>query len=59
MSSVREFSAWDNSDRREYFDDYGNLTATQVDRTTWSGEYKCTDVYNEYNQKIGSFVRKE
>ena len=57
MSTSRTYTAWDNSDREDFFDDSGNHTTTHVDRYGYDGEYLCTDVYNEYDQKIDSFVK--
>ena len=55
MSYSRQYTAWDNSDREEFYDDYGNLQTTHVDRYDFSGNYTHTDVYNQYNEKIDSF----
>lgn len=57
MSTSKSYTAWDNSDRKDFFDDHGNKTTTHVDRYDLNGKYKCTDVYNENNQKIDSFVK--
>lgn len=57
MSKSRQYTAWDNSDREDFYDDNGNLQTTHVDRYNLSGEYTHTDVYNEYGKKIDSFKR--
>lgn len=55
--SSKKYTAWDNSDREDFYDDHGNLTTTHVDRYDLSGKYTHTDVYNEHGKKIGSFVK--
>lgn len=55
MSNSRKYTAWDNSDREEFYDKYGNLETTHVDRYDFGGNYVGTDVYNKYNEKIDSF----
>lgn len=57
MSNSRKYTAWDNSDREDFYDDYGNLETTHVDRYDLSGNYSHTDVYNKYDEKIDSFIR--
>lgn len=57
MGYRKKYIGSDNSDREDFFDDYGNLKITHVERYDLSGNYKRTDVYNEYNQKIDSFKR--
>lgn len=57
MSKRYDFTAWDNSDRSEFYDDYGNLETTWVDRYGWDGEYSHTDVYDADDRKVGSFVK--
>ena len=58
MAWIKEYVAPDGGDRKEIHDDYGNLQTTHVDRyNIWTGEYTYTDVYNQYDQKIGSFKK--
>ncbi len=58
MASSRKYTTWDNSDREDFYDDSGELQTTHVDRYDWSGNYTHTDVYNAYDQKIDSFIKK-
>lgn len=55
--SSRKYTAWDNSDREDFYDSSGNHTTTHVDCYDFSGNYTHTDVYNEYDEKIDSFVK--
>lgn len=55
--SSRKYTAWDNSDREDFYDKYGNLKTTHVDRYDLNGNYTHTDVYNEHGEKIDSFVK--
>lgn len=55
--SSRKYTAWDNSDHEDFYDKYGNLTTTHVDRYDLNGNYTHTDVYNEHGEKIDSFVK--
>lgn len=57
MGDSRKYTGWDNSDREDFYDKYGNVTTTHVDRYDWSGNYSYTDVYNDRNEKIDSFKR--
>ncbi|MFR8032634.1 MAG: hypothetical protein ACLU6W_01290 [Lachnospiraceae bacterium] len=57
MSKRYDFTAWDNSDRSEFYDDDGNLETTWVDRYHWDGTYSHTVVYNADDEKIDSFVK--
>ena len=58
MGYSRKYTAWtDNSDREDFYDDCGNVQTTHVDRYNWDGSYKCTDVYNAYDEKIDSFTK--
>lgn len=56
MGYSKKYVAWDNSDREDFFDDYGNLTHTHVCRYDFGGRYTHTDVYNQYDRKVDSFV---
>ena len=57
MSESRKYTAWDNSDREEFYGNDGNLETTHVDRYDWSGNYTHTDVYNSNDEKIDSFKK--
>ncbi len=58
MSYSKEYTAFDGARREEFFDDYGNLETTHVDRyNIWDGSYSHTDVYNANDQLIDSFVK--
>ena len=57
MSKRYDFTAWDNSDRSEFYDDDGNLETTWVDRYNWDGTYSHTVVYNADDEKIDSFIK--
>lgn len=58
MGFSRKYTAWpDNSDREDFYDPYGNLQTTHVDRYKLDGTYKCTDVYNKNNEKIDTFKK--
>ena len=58
MAWSKPYTAWDNSDREDFYDDYGNLQTTHVDRyDILTGQYTHTDVYNQYDQKIDSFKK--
>ncbi len=57
MSNSRKYTAWDNSDREDFYDDYGNLETTHVDRRDLGGKYTHTDVYNKHGKKIDSFKK--
>ena len=53
----REYTAWDNSDRADFYDKYGEKVSTHVDRYDWSGNYKGTDVYDSSDKKVGSYYK--
>lgn len=53
----REYTAWDNSDRKDCYDKCGNLQETHVDRYDYSGRYTHTDVYNMYGALVRSYVK--
>lgn len=58
MGYSKEYNAWDNSRREEFYDDYGNLQTTHVDRyDIFTGEYVRTDVYNSNDVLIDSFKK--
>lgn len=59
MGFVKEYKYWfDGADCKDFYDDHGNLETQHIDRyNPWTGEYTHTDVYNNHNRKIDSFVR--
>lgn len=59
MANSRKYLGSDNSDREDFYDKYGNVQTTHVDRYDWSGNYKYTDVYNNKDEKIDSFRRDD
>ena len=59
MGFIKKFTAYDNSDRTEFYDDRGQLQTTHVERYGLDGKYKCTDVYNNKNERINRFKEKK
>lgn len=56
MGYSKKYTAWtDNSDREDFYDDYGNLQTTHVDRYNLDGSYN--EVYNAYDEKIDKFTK--
>lgn len=55
--SSKQYTAWDNSEREDLYDDSGNLETTEVDRYDWNGNYTHTDVYNSRDEKIDSYIK--
>lgn len=56
-NNSRQYTAWDNSNREDFYSPSGKLETTHVDRYKWDGSYSHTDVYNAHNEKINSFVK--
>lgn len=56
-SNSKKYTAWDNSDREDFYNPHGKLETTHVDRYGLDGQYKGTDVYNSHNKKIDSFKK--
>lgn len=53
----KEYTAWDNSDRCDFFNKHGETISTHVDRYGWDGNYKGTDVYDSSDNKVGSYYK--
>lgn len=58
MGYSKKYTAWtDNSNREDFYDDYGNIQTTHVERYDLEGHYKCTDVYNANDERIDRFIK--